>query len=142
MWLLSTTGLLPLRRRSKVLVIAPTIKPVTLPPRATVQAQVRKPRIRSAQVASPPLPNNVAKDPQKVSKLNSIAVSGRVMNGRAKRIDLIRTRRMEKITISTSIQVTNIPLLAMELSKLYRNLAISDGLAGVETVGSPWAPWP
>ena len=59
------------------------------------------------------------------------------MNGRANKIALIKTNKMLKTIIRTSIQVTNIPLLAMELSKLYLSFAPIPGLEAVGFTGSP-----
>ena len=59
------------------------------------------------------------------------------MNGRANKIALMKTNRMLKMIIRTNIQVTNIPLLAMELSKLYLSFAPRLGLEGVGFTGSP-----
>jgi hypothetical protein len=49
----------------------------------------------------------------------------------------MKTNRMLKMIIRTNIQVTNIPLLAMELSKLYLSFAPRLGLEGVGFTGSP-----
>ena len=59
------------------------------------------------------------------------------MNGKANRIALMKTSKMLKMIIRTSIQVTNIPLFAMELSKLYLSFAPSPGLEAVGFTGSP-----
>ena len=64
------------------------------------------------------------------------------MKGRANRRALMNTSRMLKMIIRTSIHVTNMPLLAMELSKLYFSFAPSPGLETVAFSGSPCEPWP
>ena len=84
-WPLSMTGLLPLRRRVNARLIAPTMKPVTLPATVMVMAQLSNPTRRSAQLASVPRPVRPANEDQKVSKVHgaSGAVSGNSKNGNA-----------------------------------------------------------
>ena len=64
------------------------------------------------------------------------------MKGSANRSALMNTSKMLKMIISTSIQVTNMPLLAIELSKLYLSFAPMLGLVMVGFTGSPCEPWP